>query len=565
MEPAGGGFINFYLDQTAFVPHTIDTIESSGDLYGRPEAVLPERLLIEHTSVNPNKEWHVGHLRNAVIGDVLVRLARLAGHQVEVQNYIDDTGRQAAEAIYALQLYGRLRPDQPSAPELLETRAPEKVDQFVGELYVRLNGELGSDLDPARKHELESGVGEVLHEMETGKYRPALEAIVRAQLQTALRIGARYDMLVWESDVVRAHLLDEALALLRASLRVYVPDEGEYNGALVIEMPSKVRDEKGGADEAGDGPMLRVLVRSNGLPTYTGKDVAYMLWKFGLLKSEISRCHWLPDQSNEALWTTCPDGEPFVPRRPDLVINVVAEHQTLQQQTVIEGLGAAGFEDEARRAHHLSYGMVSQAEGRISGRKGSGIAADDVLDQATAVATERVKEKRPEATGSEVGQVAEAIAVGAVRYLMVQYGPIKPIVFDIDDVVSFEGNTGLYIQYAIVRMSAVLRKAAGLAITHEEIDSGNVDLLTDDAERRLVLKLGRFPTAVEDANRTLAVNLIADYGHTLASEFSQFYRDCPILQAEPALRLARLRLLRATRTTLSNAAQVIGIPVVEQL
>jgi arginyl-tRNA synthetase len=550
-ETAGQGFINFFLNYQTFVPHAIHAIERSAGDFGRLRTSRPQRLLVEHTSVNPNKEWHVGHLRNAVIGDTLVRLSTLAGHSVEVQNYIDDTGRQAAEAVFALQVYD---PPPPSHDE--------KFDQYVGRYYVRLNAELAEPASSLRTEELQRGVERVLHEMDHGSHRPLVEKVVRAQLETAARIGAGYDLLVWESDIVRAHLLDEALGLLKQSPRVFVPEEGAYKGALVIELKPSNKSQ---TDEAeGQQGLYRVLVRSNGLPTYTGKDIPYMMWKFGLLHTRLDRCQF-PSPVG-AIETTCPAGKPFQPSPADQVFNVVAEHQGLQQQTVIEGLAAAGYVEEAQRAHHLSYGMVSQAEGRISGRKGSGVSADEVLDQAVAVARERISEKRGDLADKERDAIAEAIAVGSVRYLMCQYSPVKPIVFDLRDVVSFEGNTGLYVQYALVRMAAVLRRAlTDHAIGDDEIQGGDPSLLEHKAERSLLIKLARFPSTVDDAFRLLGVNLIADYAHTLAAEFSQFYRDCPVLPAEPELRLARLRVVRAAQTVLTNAAKVLGIPVVERM
>ncbi len=560
VEAAGAGFLNFYLRFETFTPHALQSIKSEGALFGRPADVPQERLLVEHTSVNPNKEWHVGHLRNAVLGDTLVKLAELAGHDVEVQNYIDDTGRQAAEAIYAVDRYEEI--PQPN----------EKYDQFVGRLYVRINAELtgepqagGGSQKPAeaRNLEIQQGIDAVLHAMEAGSYRRSIEAIVRAQLETAWRIGAKYNLLVWESDILRAHLLTEALETLKKSSRVSLPSDGEYKGALVIAL---TRESAGKQSPKDQDPTLRVLVRSNGIPTYTGKDVAYMMWKFGLLKSELRECEWETNEDGTPLFTTCPDGRPFAPRRADRVVNVVAEHQALQQQTVIQALEAAGYEAEAARAVHLSYGMVREREGRISGRKGSGASADDVIAQAVAVARERLEEKRVDIPEEERAGIAEAIAVGALRYLMVQYSPIKPITFDIRDVVSFEGNTGLYLQYALVRVRAILRRAAEEGKNAGDLQpASQSQLLIHPSERALILQLSLLPRTVADALRTLGINLVAEYANGLASAFSQFYRDCPVLTAEGSLRDARLELVASTQTVLANAMDVIGIPLVERL
>ena len=202
---------------------------------------------------------------------------------------------------------------------------------------------------------------------------------------------------------------------------------------------------------------------------------------------------------------------------------------------------------------------------KISGRKGSGSSADDVIDEASAIAQARVQEKRPDIRDDERAAIAEAIAVGAIRYLMVQYGPVKPIVFDLQDVVSFEGNTGLYLQYAHVRMGAILRKASEAGTQGESVASANLALLGHPAEQALILQMTRFPQALRDVLRTLAVNMAAEYAYSLAGLFSQFYRDCPILQAEPELRLARLRLLQTVQLVMGSAMDVLGIPIVDKL
>jgi len=543
---AANGFTNFFLDYEAFVPRALIGIEAAGSEFGQVPSAPRRSLLVEHTSVNPNKEWHVGHLRNAVIGDTLVRVARQHGDVVEVQNYIDDTGRQAAEAVLALRLY--------SAGE---DPADEKFDEFVGRYYVRLNLEL-SEAPAERKVELEQALLSVLHEMEQGLHRGLVERILRAQLETGARIGATYDLLVWESDIVKAQLLDEALAILKRSPRVFVPSEGAYQGALVIELGSHQPDPENREAQ------VRVLVRSNGIPTYTGKDLPYMMWKFGLLKAQLDICDFEGSPATPVR-TSCPSGVPYHPKAPDVVVNVVAEHQGLQQQTVIEGLEAAGYADEAGRVHHLSYGMVSQAAGKISGRKGSGSSADTVMDEAAAVARRRIMEKRPDIPEAEREAIAEAIAVGSIRYLMVQYSPVKPIVFDLEDVVSFEGNTGLYLQYALVRVSSILRRADESGISAVDVAAADLSLLGHHAEHALVLQLARFPQALSDTLRTFSLNIAAEYANILAAKFSQFYRDCPIMSAEPELRLARLRLLRAVQTVLTNAVGVLGIPVVTKL
>lgn len=566
VEPAGTGFINFRLDYAAFIPHTISAIAQHPDTFGRRENSSPQRIVVEHTSVNPNKEWHIGHARNAILGDVLMRLLRLAGHAVDVQNYIDDTGLQAAQAIYGLQTF----PEQP--------QADEKFDHFAGRAYVKIAAELGlerelqadrdqlpegeerknADIRLTNINRLQNGVLATMHALESGEYRGLIERILDAQLLTAYRLGAFYNLLNWESHLVQSHLFEEAMRRLEHSPSVYTSTEGRYQGAVVIET--------GNAQE-GQEPKREVLIRSNGLPTYVAKDIAYSIWKFGLLPDRLRYVDYVTQPNGVMLRSTALEGDVAGGGPPDRVINVIAVHQTQAQDAVREGLRAGGFDAASAHLVHLDYGMVSTAAGRISGRKGTSVSADGVIDEVVRVALERVTEKRSQDLDDEqMEAIAEAVGVGALRYFMVQYNPLRDIVFDVANVVSYDGNTGLYVQYALVRMFAILRRAsAEHGIEDAKIAAGDAGLLEHEQERRLIFHLASYPEAVATAARTLAVNLIAEYAFDLATIFNQFYRDCGVLNAESELRNARLLLVRTVRDVLVNACGVLGVPVIERL
>jgi arginyl-tRNA synthetase len=579
VEPAGAGFINFRLNYTAFVPLVIDEIGTSGEAYGGGVITQTERVVVEHTSVNPNKEWHIGHVRNAVLGDVVNRALRRAGHTVAVQNYIDDTGLQAAEAVLALRDF----------PE--QRREGEKYDQWLGRMYVKIASEIASETDLRKRlRELDAGLRAgsaetpevarerasltarldnlerlkvrilgVMHELEAGEYHDVIAKLIDAQLQTAYRLGIYYDLLNWESHLVQSNVFEEAIERVQQSPQVFRATEGRYAGALII-----VTDE-GAAGE--DEPKAEVLIRSNGIPTYVGKDIAYHMWKFGLLPERIRYVEFRDQPNGEKLWSTALTGESRSKPNPDRVINVIAVNQTLPQKAVNQALRVAGFEGAASHLLHLAYGLVSTREGKISGRKGTTVSADAVIDEAVRVAHDRVKEKRSaDLSEEEMHQISEAVGVGAVRYFMVQYNPLRDIVFDVSDVVNFDGNTGLYIQYALVRMSAILRRARlDHDLGDEAIDGADTSLLQHEHEKRLVFHLAQYPDTVSTAARTLAVNLIAEYAHDLATIFSQFYRDCGVLNADPGLREARLLLVRTVRSVLANACELLGVPVIERL
>ncbi len=573
---AAAGFVNFRLNYSNFVPLVLAEIAESGIDYGGGVIAAGESIVVEHTSVNPNKEWHIGHVRNAVLGDVVKRVLRQAGHSVAVQNYIDDTGLQAAQAVLGFTDFPEAR---------LEG---EKYDHWLGRMYVKIGSEiaaekelrerlaaLNADTDtlPSREtgeqsgivarlqniERLKSRVLAVMHELEDGHHHDVIRGILSAQLQTAYRLGIYYNLLNWESHLVQSHVFNEAMERIEQSPRVLRPTSGRYAGAVVIVT--------GEPAEGEDEPKAEVLIRSNGIPTYVGKDIAYHMWKFGLLPERIRYQPYAEQPNGATLWSTSLSGEARNSPPPDRVINVIAVNQTLPQQAVNQALQVAGFTSAADHLLHLPYGLVSTREGKISGRKGTNVSADTVIDEAVRVAYDRVKEKRSaDLADEEMKSIAEAVGIGAVRYFMVQYNPLRDVVFDVSDVVSYDGNTGLYIQYALVRMAALLRRAhTEHNISEAEIDSGDLSLLRHEQEKRLVFHLARYPDTIATAARTLAVNLVAEYAYELAGIFSQFYRDCGVLNADEPLRASRLLLVQRVRAVLVNACAVLGVPDIQRL
>ncbi|MGI8826918.1 MAG: arginine--tRNA ligase [Chloroflexota bacterium] len=573
VQRAGAGFVNFYLRYDTFVPHVMEAVASAGSAYGKREGAVTERIVVEHTSVNPNKEWHIGHVRNAVLGDVIARLLTHIGHDVQVQNYIDDTGLQAAQAVFAFERF-----PEPAAPG-------EKFDQLVGRSYVKISAELGAErdlkerLERVREADDDGGSGErrslearvenirslqkdvlhTMHALERGKYHPILERILNGQLQTAYRLGIFYQLLSWESHLVQSHIFDAAVERLCQASAVSRPKDGRYAGALVIHTGHIVPDD--------EEPKAEVLIRSNGIPTYVGKDIVYHIWKFGLLPDPLSYVEYTRQPNGETLYSTSMRGDRPRAENPDRVINIIGVHQSQAQDTVQAALRAAGFAKAAGDLFHLAYGMVSTSEGKISGRKGTAVSGDSVIDQAVSVAYERATDKRSaDLSDDEMRSIAEAVGVGAVRYFMVQYNPLRDIVFDVADVVSFDGNTGLYVQYALVRTFALLRRAEREhGIDPRTLKGADTALLQHEQERRLVYHISQYPEMLATAARTLAVNLVAEYAYDLATIFSQFYRDCGVLNAEPEVRRARLLLVQTVRDVLTNVCGILGIPVIERL
>ena len=640
---AGPGFINFYLDQRAYAELVLDAIRADAARYGQGETAVERRPLIEHTSVNPNKAWHIGHTRNAVLGDTLARLFRFAGHQVEVQNYIDDTGKQVSDMIFGLRHFGYLSPDG-----TLQVPPDRKLDHFFGEVYARLYEVLSAEpaqraeaealdearrdglapeqvarqaeqataalqaLDPrggaseremqaaerrqagwqlvaalppgsydARAQEIGDGLDEIAalkagaeavqHTLERGDYRELVHACVHAQLATAWRLGIYYDLLTWEQDIVRSNLLEEALTRIKESPQVRVATEGRKKGCLVIEMGRLLPQDAGSGDDDEHSSEV-VLVRSNGLPTYVGKDVAYHFWKYGLLQNDMRYAEDTVQPNGRPLWTSSPGGGHRAHFPATEVINLIDSRQAYPQQVVAAALKITGHGDVG--FHHLGYGVVSARLGgedvSMSGRFGNGVPADDVLDQAAGFALERVREKQETALSEdEMRRTAERVATAAMRYVMARYNPLTDIVLDPAEIVEFEGNTGAYLLYAYTRIAAIIRRAEERGIAPQTWATYDSSLLTEPAEIDLIGLLGRLPDTIRLVTETLAVNLLAEYAYELATAFSQFYNRCPILNANPplapALLQARLGLADATAQVMRNLYGILGLELVERL
>ncbi len=540
---AVGAYINFVLDPGAFV-------SAVALRPAAPRASERRKVVVEHTSVNPNKEAHVGHLRNIVLGDATARILRAVGHDVEVQNYIDDTGRQAAESIFAV-TYFQARYDLPG------NGAQRKYDHWLGELYVRLGQAKESDAEA-----IERGVTEVMHRLERGELRHEVERVVRAQLETFNALGAEYDLLVWESDVVQAGFLDQGLEVLEKSRYTHRPTEGKYAGALVMDVSSFLP----GLEE----PNV-VLVRSDGNAVYVAKDIGYQFWKAGLFEG-LGFARFGSQPSGTPLYTSSPVGEPHPDGRTfavaDEIINVIDVRQSHPQTIVRTALALAEdprAEKAHRNSHHLAYEVVT-LEGRpMSGRKGITLSIDEVTVEATRRARAVVEEKNPGLEG--VDTVAASVGIGALRFAMLRSEAKKVIDFRWDQALSLQGDSAPYVQYAHARACSILRgaEAAGvsLADAESEAEFGALGRL----EVRLAQVLARFPRVVEAAAEELAPHQVAQYALDLATAWNGYYNhkdesgrpDTQVLRAEAGVRGARLLLVDAVRRALAATLDLLGV------
>ncbi len=544
---AVGPYINFLVEPGAFVKK----VASSP---GRPEAQRL-KVVVEHTSVNPNKEAHVGHLRNIVLGDATARILSAVGHEVEVQNYIDDTGRQAAESLFAV-TYFKARYDA-AAP------GARKYDHWLGELYVRL-GQAKDDDGEA----IERGVQQVMHRLELGELRQEVERVLRAQLETYHSLGVEYDLLVWESDIVQGGLLEKGLQVMEASPYVSRPAEGKFAGATVMD----VSEFLPGLEEP-----LVVLVRSGGAAMYVAKDIGYQFWKAGIFEG-LGFERFSQQPSGKPLYTSSPQGELSPDGRQfahaQEIINVIDVRQSHPQTIVRTALALSGTA-EGRAAHenshHLAYEVVTLEGQAMSGRKGITLSIDEVTEEAVRRARAVVEEKNPNL--ETIDTVARQVGIGALRFAMLKNEARKVIDFRWEQALSLAGDSAPYVQYAHARACSILRAARAEGIDLAAAKEGARFELLGDLEVRLARTLGRYAAAVEAAAAELAPHQVAQYALDVATAWNGYYNhkgadgrpDTQVLRSPAGMREARLLLVDRVRRTLADTLALLGIGAPEEM
>jgi arginyl-tRNA synthetase len=553
VEPKGG-YINFFYNYRKIADLLIPSVDHT---YGSSEVGKGKKVMVEHTSVNPNKAFHIGHTRNCCLGDSLARILRFSGYDVQVANYIDDTGSQVADSIVGFKFLGF-----PLAKEGV------KFDQYCGdEVYVSVNKmyEKNPELEEKRKF--------VLKEIEKGDSeiaifaRELVEKILKSQLQTAWKLNVFYDLLNHESHILKYKFWDIAFEKLKKEGYANLEGYGINEGCWVLKL-SQFPQFRGMVNPD------KVLVRSDGTVVYAAKDIAYAMWKHGLLGQDFRYAKFIDQPNGNILWTTTlEEGETNYPSfgNVDLSVNVIGAEQSYEQEVVHTALDL--LSEEKKRYIHFGYGKVSLSKNtakqldvdigeksfvHMSGRKGLYVNADTVLDALTKKAYEESKKRNPSASEDWLKKTAERIAVAAFRYEMVKSDAPKMLVFDLDRSLKLEGDTGPYLQYTYARASSILRKAKKW-----EYESTKV---LSEHEKRVIKNIMKFPTLVQEATENLKPSQICIYANELATDFNSFYQYYPVLKAENKnLRNFRLGLVDATRTTLGNSLYLIGIDALEKM
>ncbi len=545
------GYINFFLNYPFYASRLLERV-LKGE-FGRLDVGRGRKVVLEHTSVNPNKALHIGHARNVVVGDSMARMLRRAGYELSVLNYIDDTGAQVADVIVGFLYLGM---------EL--EKEGVKFDQYCGdEVYVKVNEAYERDPGLLERRK------EVLKQLEEGKgpiaefAEKVIRRVVEEQLKTCWRLGAEYDLLNWESHILRTGYWDEVFEELKRKGFVELAREGKYAGCWVIK---------------GEEGEEKVLVRSDGTAVYAAKDIPYAAWKLGLLEDRFGYEVFTKQPSGRELWTTVPEGgrrEHPTFNGGDIAITIIDVRQSRVQRFVAMATKALG--GEGKKYVHLGYEVVALSKDTVkelgmsvkedrefyhmSGRKGLYVNVDDVLDELERRAREESRARNPREDEAWIADVGRKVAVGALRYALLRQDLDKIIVFDLKEALRLEGDTGPYLQYSLARAYRILEKAGSYA-PRPELGG----YLTTDEERALVLLMSKYEKALLEAVKNFSPKRLANYARELAVTFNQFYERRSVLQEEDErVRLARLTLVEAYTKLYSDVLELLGIPPLKRL
>ncbi len=541
------GYINFYIER---VKYTADTIEYACAIErGSPISDLgqKQKVIIEYPSVNPNKPWHLGHLKNAVLGDAVANIHDACSYDAEREDYIEDLGSQVVESVW-----GYLNLNKESGDK--------KFDQWLGEEYVKVNQRM-------QEQDMKDELSKLLQLMEQhGTYESKLareisEKCVIAQNITAANYGIFRDVLIWETDIIAAKLLEQGFELLERAKVVEKPKDGEFSGCIIIDL-SKIKDLP--QEFKGLKELTKVLIRADGTPTYVAKDIVFHMWKFGMIKDPFSYKPFIEKQQNgKPLYTTASQGKRMNFGGVRDAINIIDVRQSYPQSLLKLVFNCMHKEEIAEGIMHLAYGELEMESGvSLSGRSGNwiGNTADDLLSETQKKTLTLISDKS-KLSDSEKEAVSKSVALGAIKFDLLRLSPEKKTIFSWERALSFQGNSGPYCQYMYARAVRLLQDSG--MTTKPNYDANEI---TTDYEFDLVKLISRMPGYIEKACAELRPNVAADYTINLAAEFSNFYEELPILKSiDEKHKQGRLALVLAFANTLRYSLALLGIPVVNRM
>ncbi|HEX8816710.1 MAG TPA: arginine--tRNA ligase [Terriglobales bacterium] len=583
LELAGAGYINARVKREELAgPLAADSRQQ--------EEAAGGKVLVEHTSINPNKAAHIGHLRNAILGDTFVRMLRFAGREVDVQNYIDNTGVQVADVVV-----GFLQLEKRSPGEIEALSRQPRFDYYCWDLYARVSQWYALDKKNVQAR------ADALHAIEQGGNGTAAvaelisRAVLRRHLETMDRLDIEYDFLPRESEILHLHFWDAAFQKLTDGGVLFFENEGKNKGCWVMRRAGTARTLTTEDTENTENTEIaeedqKVIVRSNGTVGYVGKDIAYHMWKFGVLGKDFGYLKFYRYPNGHECWVSADEGEKDHPHFGDVaeIYNVIDARQSEAQNTVIEALREMGYNAQADHYTHFSYEMVAltprcaaelgyelseedktKAFIEVSGRKGFGVKADDLIDKLISSAKKEVDARHPELNDAERAGIATQIAIGALRYFMLKYTKSSVIAFDFKDALSFEGETGPYAQYAVVRATNIFRKGGMDAdVFLRDATSGDVASYVSTAALasndiwELWLAAAKTSYVIDQCIATTEPAYLAKHVFQLAQLFNTFYHKYPILtEGDEARKKFLLATAAVVRRELIRCLAVMGITV----
>jgi len=550
---AVNGYLNFKVDWSKYAESILDEILGEGERYGSSKIGEGKRIIIEHTSVNPNKPLHVGHARNTCLGDTVARIFEFLGYDVTILNYIDDSGTQMADVVLGFSELGYP----------LDPPKDMRFDEYCGDV-VYVESVKRVEADPALAEKRKQIVKEI--ESRSGRYfelnKTIVERVLKDQLKTCWRLGARYDILNMESDVLEYHLWDEIFEKLRKKGAVYYAESGPKAGCWLLDLSRHPVLSKEG-DE--------VLVKSDGTTTYIARDIAYASWKLGGTSKDFAYMIFDQNPDGTKIYITSGKGDTRLKlSKIERVINVIDARQKRPQEIVRYALKILGLESE--RYIHYAYEVVALSRNdaeklgfspepdqqviHMSGRRGLYVKVDQLIDMLKKRAAEEVAQRHPDWSENQIEKVSEKIAVGALRYSLIKPDIDKMIVLNTEEMLKLEGDTAPYLQYTYARALRILEKS------DSKISTKPPDDLTE-AEKALLRRMTYLPILLREFEENLLVKPIANYAYKLASEFNNFYEKSPVLRAEESVKRFRLGLVKAFTTVFGNVLRLLGVPIIE--